>query len=57
MINITIVVEDGRVQNIFSDSAHVFVNIIDKDTQDAEELELISRQLEELKKEQGITLY
>lgn len=54
MIDITIVVEDGRVQNVFSDSSDILVSVLYKDTQDTEEIKLINQRLEELKEEQPI---
>ena len=49
MDKITIVIREGRVENVYGTNSETVIEIIDLDTQDAEELESLEKELEEVK--------
>lgn len=48
MTNVVIVVEDGRVTEVYSRNKNIEIELIDLDTQDSEELKEKQRRLKEI---------
>ena len=49
---VTIVVKDGRVENVYGSDKDIDITILDLDTQDENEYQILEQEVKNIKKEQ-----